>query len=71
VVLIRAIIAVIHAVLEAAVSSLLAGFSLLILVVIALAVVGAVAVTLAGGLGFTGMRWVRRRSRAERDRDEE
>jgi hypothetical protein len=71
VVLIRAIVAVIHAVLQAAVSSLLAGFSVLILLVIALAVVGAIGATLAGGLGFTGLRWVRRRSRAERDRTHE
>ena len=62
-VLLRAIVAVIHAILQTAASTLLAGFSLLILVLIALAVVAALIATLAGGLGMGGVHWLRRRSR--------
>jgi hypothetical protein len=64
VILLRALIAVIHAILQAAASALIAGFSLLILVLIALAVLAALIATLAGGLGMGGVRWLRRRSRA-------
>lgn len=63
-VLIRALVAVIHAVLQAAVSSLLAGFSLLIIVLVALGVIGALIATLAGGLGMGGVQWIRRRRRS-------
>jgi hypothetical protein len=69
VVIIRALIAVIHAILQTAASALLAGFSLLILVLIALAVVGALIATLAGGLGMGGVHWLRRRWRDRRDSD--
>ena len=61
--LLRALIAVIHAILQTAASALLAGFSLLILVLIALAVLAALIATLAGSLGLSGVHWVRRRSR--------
>ncbi len=68
-VIIRALVAVIHAILQTAASALLAGFSLLLLVVIALAVVGGLIATLAGGLGMGGVHWLRRRSRDRRDSD--
>ncbi len=68
-VIIRALIAVIHAILQTAASALLAGFSLLILVLIALAVVGALIATLAGGLGMGGVHWLRRRWKDRRDSD--
>jgi hypothetical protein len=61
--LLRALIAVIHAILQTAASALLAGFSLLILVLIALAILAALIATLAGGLGMGGVHWLRRRSR--------
>lgn len=64
-ILLHAIIAVIHAVLQTAVSALLAGFSLLIVVVIALAIVAALIATLAGGLGMGGVHWLRRRWRGK------
>ena len=64
--LLRALIAVIHAILQTAASALLAGFSLLILVLIALAVLAALIATLAGGLGMGGVHWLRRRSRDRR-----
>ena len=65
--LLRALIAVIHAILQTAASALLAGFSLLILVLIALAVLAAFIATLAGGLGMGSMHWLRRRSRDRRN----
>ncbi|HTV08310.1 MAG TPA: hypothetical protein VMD97_04615 [Candidatus Aquilonibacter sp.] len=65
-ILLHAIIAVIHAILQAAASALIAGFSLLIVVLVALAVVGALIMTLAGGLGFGGVHWLRRRWRSKR-----
>ena len=65
--LLRALIAVIHAILQTAASVLLAGFSLLILVLIALAVLAALIATLAGGLGMGGVHWLRRRSREKRN----
>ena len=64
--LLHALIAVIHAILQTAASALLAGFSLLILVLIALAVLAALIATLAGGLGMGGVHWLRRRSRDHR-----
>ena len=66
-ILLHALIAVIHAILQAAASALLAGFSLLILVLIALAVLTALIATLAGGLGMGGVHWLRRRSRDKRN----
>ncbi len=68
-ILLKAIIAVIHAILQTAASVLLAGASLLIVVCIAIAVVAALIVTLAGGLGFGGVHWLRRRSRDRRGPD--
>lgn len=65
-ILLRAIIAVIHAILQTAASALLAGFSLLIVVLIALIVVAALIATLAGGLGMGSVRWLRRRWRDRR-----
>ena len=62
-ILLKAIIAVIHAILQTAVSVLLAGASVLIVVAIAIVVVGALIATLAGGLGFGGVHWLRRRWR--------
>ena len=64
--LLHALIAVIHAILQTAASALLAGFSLLIIVLIALAVLAALMATLAGGLGMGGVHWLRRRSRDRR-----
>jgi ABC-type methionine transport system permease subunit len=61
VVLIRALVAVIHAVLQAAATSLIAGFSLLIIALVSLAVLAGLITTLAGGLGLGGIRWIRRR----------
>jgi len=61
--LLHALIAVIHAILQTAASALLAGFSLLIVVLIALAVSAALIATLAGGLGMGGVHWLRRRWR--------
>jgi hypothetical protein len=61
--LLHALIAVIHAILQTAASTLLAGFSLLILILIALAVLAALIATLAGGLGMGGVHWLRRRWR--------
>jgi hypothetical protein len=66
VILLHALIAVIHAILRTAASALLAGFSLLIIVLIALAVLAALIATLAGGLGMGGIHWLRRRSRDRR-----
>lgn len=68
-ILLRAIIAVIHAILQTAASALLAGFSLLVVVLIALVVVGALIATLAGGLGMGGLHWLRRRWRDRRSSD--
>jgi Flp pilus assembly protein TadB len=67
--LLHALIAVIHAVLQTAASALLAGFSLLVIVLIALAVLAALIATLAGGLGMGGIHWFRRRSRDRRSSD--
>jgi membrane protein implicated in regulation of membrane protease activity len=67
VILLHALIAVIRAILQTAASALVAGFSLLILVLIALAVLAALIVTLAGGLGMGGVHWLRRRSRDRRN----
>jgi len=67
VILLRALIAVIHAILQTAASALVAGFSLLIVVLIALAVLAALIATLAGGLGMGGVHWLRRRSRDRRN----
>jgi hypothetical protein len=66
VILLHALIAVIHAILQTAASALIAGFSLLIIVLIALAVVAALIATLAGGLGMGGVHWLRRRWRDRR-----
>ena len=66
-ILLRALIAVIHAILQTAASALVAGFSLLIVVLIALAVLAALIATLAGGLGMGGVHWLRRRSRDRRN----
>jgi hypothetical protein len=66
VILLRALIAVIHAILQTAASALLAGASLLIVVLIALAVLAALMATLAGGLGMGGVHWLRRRHRDRR-----
>jgi phage-related minor tail protein len=66
VILLKAIVAVIHAILQTVASVLLAGASLLIVVVIAIAVVVALIATLAGGLGFGGVHWLRRRWRDRR-----
>ena len=68
-VIIKALIAVIHAILQTAASALVAGFSLLILVLIALAVVGALIATLSGALGMGGIHWLRRRRRDRDDSD--
>lgn len=65
--LLHALIAVIRAILQTAASALVAGFSLLIVVLIALAVLATVIATLAGGLGMGGVHWLRRRSRNRRD----
>jgi len=65
--LLRALIAVIHAILQTAASALLAGFSLLIVVLIALAVLAALIATLVGGLGMGGVHWLRRHSRDRRN----
>ena len=65
-ILLHALIAVIHAILATAVSALLAGASLLIIVAIAIAVVVALIGTLAGGLGMGGVHWLRRRWRDRR-----
>jgi len=67
VILLRALIAVIHAILQTVASALVAGFSLLIVVLIALAVLAALIATLAGGLGMGGVHWLRRRSRDRRN----
>jgi len=67
VILLHALIAVIHAILQTAASALLAGFSLLIIVLIALAVLAALIATLASGLGMGGVHWLRRRSRDRRN----
>jgi Flp pilus assembly protein TadB len=64
--LLRALIAVIHAILQTAASALLAGFSLLIVVLIALIVLAALIATIAGGLGMGSVHWLRRRSRNRR-----
>lgn len=64
-VLIRALVAVIHAVLQAAATSLIAGFSLLLVALVSLAVLAGLITTLAGGLGLGGIRWIRRRHRTE------
>ncbi|HXS14013.1 MAG TPA: hypothetical protein VN734_15030 [Acidobacteriaceae bacterium] len=64
--LLHALIAVIHAILQTAASALLAGFSLLVIVLIALAVLAALIATLAGGLGMGGVHWLRRRTRDRR-----
>ena len=66
-ILLRALIAVIHAILQTVASALVAGFSLLIVVLIALAVLAALIATLAGGLGMGGVHWLRRRSRDRRN----
>lgn len=65
-ILLHAIVAVIHAILQTAASALLAGFSLLIIILVALAVVAALIATLAGGLGMGGIHWLRRRWRDKR-----
>lgn len=65
-ILLHAIVAVIHAILQTATSALLAGFSLLIIILVALAVVAALIATLAGGLGMGGVHWLRRRWRDKR-----
>lgn len=62
-ILLHALVAVIHAILQTAASALLAGFSLLVIILIALAVLAALIATLAGGLGMGGVHWLRRRSR--------
>jgi Flp pilus assembly protein TadB len=67
VILLRALIAVIHAVLQTAASALVAGFSLLIVVLIALLVLAALIATVAGGLGMGSIHWLRRRSRDRRN----
>jgi hypothetical protein len=61
VVLIRALVAVIHAVLRAAADSLLAGFSLLIMAIVIVLILGALVAAIAGGLGLGGVHWIRRR----------
>jgi hypothetical protein len=66
VILVHALVAVIHAVLQTAASALLAGASLLLVVLIALAVLVALIATLAGGLGMGGVHWLRRRWRDRR-----
>jgi hypothetical protein len=66
VILVHTLIAVIRAILQTAASALLAGFSLLVIVLIALAVVAALIATLAGGLGMGGVHWLRRRWRDRR-----
>lgn len=65
-ILLHAIIAVIRAILQTVASTLLAGFSLLLIVLIALAVLAALIATLAGGLGMGGVHWLRRRSKDRR-----
>ena len=65
-ILLHAIVAVIHAILQTVASALLAGFSLLIIILVALAVVTALIATLAGGLGMGGVHWLRRRWRDKR-----
>jgi Flp pilus assembly protein TadB len=67
--LLHALIAVIRAILQTAASALLAGFSLLVIVLIAVAVLAALIATLAGGLGMGGLHWLRRRSRDRRNPD--
>ena len=62
-ILLRALVAVIHAILQTAVSALIAGGSLLLVIFIAIAVVVALIATVAGGLGMGGVHWLRRRSR--------
>lgn len=69
-VLIRALVAVIHAVLQAAATSLIAGFSLLIIALVSLAVLAGLITTIAGGLGFGGIRWIRRRHQGESGSDD-
>ena len=66
-ILLRAIIAVIHAILQTAASAFIAGFSLLIVVLIALLVLAALIAALAGGLGMGGIRWLRHRSHDHRN----
>jgi hypothetical protein len=61
VVLLHALVAVIHAVLQSAAEALLAGFSLLLVILITLAILAALIASLAGGLGFSGLRWLCRR----------
>lgn len=65
-ILLKALVAVIHAILQTAASALLAGASLLVVLVIAIAVVVGLIATLAGGLGMGGVHWLRRRSRDRR-----
>ena len=62
-ILLKAIVAVIHAILQTAASVLLAGASLPIVLVITTAIVATIIVKIAGGLGFGGVHWLRRRSR--------
>ncbi|HEY4010942.1 MAG TPA: hypothetical protein VGM11_12380 [Acidobacteriaceae bacterium] len=68
-ILLHALVAVIHAILQTAATALLAGFSLLVIVLVAVVVVGALIATLAGGLGMGGVHWLRRRSRDRRSSD--
>lgn len=70
-ILLRALIAVIHAILATAASALLAGGSLLVVVAIAITVLAALIATLAGGLGLGGVRWLRQRSRDRRNSQDE
>lgn len=70
-ILLRALVAVIHAILATAASALIAGGSLLLIIVIAIAAVVGLIATLAGGLGMGGVHWLRRRSRDPRSSEEE
>lgn len=63
-ILLRALVGVIHAILQAAAAALVAGFSLLFMVLVVLVVLGALIAALAGGLGLGGARLVWRRRRA-------
>ena len=68
-VLLHAIVAVIHAVLQSAADALIAGFSLLIMILVILAIIAGLIVALTGCLGFGGIRWFRRRRNGKDDCD--
>jgi hypothetical protein len=69
VILLHALVAVIHAVLAATAQAIVTGFSLLVILLVVLAFIGALILTLAGGLGLGGARWAWRKRRSGKDGD--